>query len=108
MTYLGHDLERSIAPPPTVQYSYIVTFRLLFILFNENLKKSYMIQNVNVSSIKYQYYIIQIESNISIFSMIKGVKLPPKPINIIIMLSFNSEPHGTHKKLVETFSRLYQ
>ena len=77
MTYLGHDLERSIAPPPTVQYSYIVTFGLLFIFFNENLKKSYMIQNVNVSPIKYQYYIIQIESNISIFSMIKGVKLPP-------------------------------
>ena len=37
MTYLGHDLERSIAPPPTVQYSYIVTVMLLFILFNENL-----------------------------------------------------------------------
>ena len=35
-----------------------------------------MIQNVNVSPINYQYYIIQIESNISIFSMIKGVKLP--------------------------------
>ena len=36
-----------------------------------------MIHNVNVSPIKYQYYIIQIESNISIFSMIKGVKLLP-------------------------------
>ena len=104
MTYLGQaDLERSIAPPPTIQYSYIVTFRLLFILFNENLKKSYLIQNVNVSPIKYQYYIIQIESNISNFSMIKGVKLPPS----LSMLSFNSEPHGTHKMLVETSSRLY-
>ena len=44
MTYLGHcDLERSIAPPPTVQYiSYIVTKRALLscllIFFNENLK----------------------------------------------------------------------
>ena len=35
----SHDLERSNAPPPTVQYSYIVTLKLLFILFSENVKK---------------------------------------------------------------------
>ena len=40
MTYLGHcDLERSIVPPPTVQYSYIITKRALLscllIFFNE-------------------------------------------------------------------------
>ena len=60
MTYLGHcDLERSIAPPPTVQYSYIVTKRALLscliIFFNENLKKSYIIQNLNISLIEYQF-----------------------------------------------------
>ena len=55
-----------------------------------------MIYNVNVSPIKY----------INRFHDQRG-KVTPKPI-YIIMLSFNSEPHGTHKMLVETFSRLFK
>ena len=72
MTYLGHcDLERSIAPTPTVQYSYFVAKRALLscllIFFNENLKKSYIIQNLNISLIEYLFKISQIESNIKLF-----------------------------------------
>ena len=80
MTYLGHcDLERSIAPPPIVQYSYIVTKRALLsflrIFFNENLKKSYIIQNLNIivwSNINFK----SAKSNqISNFSMVKWLRL---------------------------------